>query len=115
MRTTIRRTDGEPLVAMTDSAVGRSACNGAPRHRSCTGNTGIAPRRWPLGNSFVLTVARRVCYGSRLSSWPALAPSTKQNDKPIPNIFGWFCHELSLARVILYLSPVISLHAQTYS
>src|ERR1700722_199457 len=116
MRETTTRTDWALRAEKPDASGGRNASNDAPRHRSSFCNIGIARRPWLLDNPFVLTVARLVCYGSRLSPSPGIcARPSVLDDQTIRTIFGGFCHELYFTRIVLYLSLVIGLHAQTYT
>ena len=105
----------EPLAVRQDAAAGRSARNDAPERRWSPDNIGIARRPWLFGNSLVLTDARLVCYGSPLSSGPNFAVCAVLGDKTIRTIFGGFCHELYFVRIVLFLSLVIGLDAQTYT
>lgn len=63
----------------------------------------------------MLTVTRLVCYGSRLNSELLRPGSTVLDRNPIGIIFCGFCHELYFSRIILFLSLVIRLGAQTYT
>jgi LPS-assembly protein len=115
MPTTTMGMAREPLAVRQDAAAGRSARNDAPERRWSPDNIGIARRPWLFSNSLVLTDARLVCYGSPLSSGPNFAVCAVLGDKTIRTIFGGFCHELYFVRIVLFLSLVIGLDAQTYT
>jgi LPS-assembly protein len=110
--TTPADTTQDRAAELLNAASGRNARSDAPPRCYSLCNTGIGR---PPSESPVLTASNAVCYRALLS------PRSHLNRTRVPErflfgtIFGAFCHELYLPRLIIFFSLIMRLGAQTYT